>query len=278
MSKNDNLGMMNQVGGFETDDNLGMDGVQKNLMPLFLLVDTSGSMSGSKIEQVKTAVEEIKMQLNLLNTGNDDADIKMSVLCFDDSTRWEAKMEDPALVNPDFRLGVMTNMGAAFIELETMLSRSKLIQKGQCAGYKRAVMILLTDGIPCDDVDGGVAKLRTNNWFVKGTRIAFAIGNNADTSCLEKFTGNPETVLQVNNMNLLGTILANVAVVASTTATHAAGTSSDDATTQAQRDEEFRNSAEESANSVSNAIEQQVVEGKIDEDDAAAIFSGWGAE
>ena len=76
-------------------------------------------------------------------------------------------------------------------------------------------------------------------------------------------------------MNLLSTILANVAVVASTTATHAAGTNSDDATTQAQKDEEFRNSAEESANSVSNAIEQQVVEGKIDEDDAAAIFSGW---
>ena len=92
MYENDDFGMMSQVGGFETDANLGMDGVQKNLMPLFLLVDTSGSMSGAKIEQVKTAVEEIKMQLNLLNTGNDDADIKISVLCFDDAPRWEAKM------------------------------------------------------------------------------------------------------------------------------------------------------------------------------------------
>ena len=198
----DGFNMMDQV-GYTADSNLGMDGVQKNLMPLFLLVDTSGSMSGSKIEQVKTAVEEIKMQLNLLNTQNDDAEIRISVLCFDDRPRWEAQMEDPALANPSFHLGTMTYMGAAFNELETMLSRSKLIQKGQCAGYKRAVMILLTDGIPTDDVDSGIAKLRTNNWFVKGTRIAFAIGNDADTECLRKFTGNIETVLQVNNMNLL---------------------------------------------------------------------------
>lgn len=275
MYENDDFGMMSQVGGFETDANLGMDGVQKNLMPLFLLVDTSGSMSGAKIEQVKTAVEEIKMQLNLLNTGNDDADIKISVLCFDDAPRWEAKMEDPALVNPDFRLGGLTNMGAAFRALEPMLSRSQLIQKGQCAGYKRAVLILLTDGIPTDDVDDGIAQLRTNHWFVKATRIAFAIGGDADTSCLEKFTGNNETVLQVNKINVLSGILANVAVVASTTATHAPGTTSDEATTQAQKDEEFRNSAEESANSVSNAIEQQVVEGNIDENDAAVIFPGW---
>ena len=67
MYENDNVGMMDQVGGFELDSNLSMDGVQKKLMPLFLLIDTSGSMSGPKIEQVKTAVEEIKLQLNMLN-------------------------------------------------------------------------------------------------------------------------------------------------------------------------------------------------------------------
>lgn len=267
--------MVDQAGGFKTDKEVGVNGLQKNLMPLFLLIDTSGSMSGPKIEQVKTAVEEIKMQLSLQNTGNDDADVKVSVLCFDDAPRWEAKIEDPALVNTDFQLGIMTNMGAAFIELEKMLSRSKLIQKGQCAGYKRAVMILLTDGVPTDDVDRGIAALKTNNWFVKGTRIAFAIGSDADTSCLEKFTGNPETVLQVKNINVLSSILAKIAVVTSTTATHAAGINPDDATTQAQKNEDFRNSASESADSVVNAIDEQVVEGKIDENDAAAIFSGW---
>lgn len=272
MYENYDSDMMSQAGGFKTDDNLGMDGVQKKLMPLFLVVDTSGSMSGAKIEQVKTAVEEIKLQLGMLNTENDDADIKLSVLCFDDSPRWEAKAEDPALVTPEFRLGTMTNMGAAFIELNEMLSRSKLIQKGKCAGFKRAVMILLTDGFPSDDVDRGIRTLKTNNWFVKGNRIAFAIGSDADTGCLQKFTGHPETVLQVNNMNVLSNLLANVAIVASTTATHAAGAGSDEATTQAQMDEAFRKSAEETADYVSNAIEQQVVKGELDEEDIESIF------
>ena len=280
MYENDNVGMMDQVGGFELDSNLSMDGVQKKLMPLFLLIDTSGSMSGPKIEQVKTAVEEIKLQLNMLNIGNPDSDVKISVLCFDDAPRWEAKMESPELINPDLQLGTMTMMGAAFVELEKMLSRSQLIQKGQCAGYKRAVMILLTDGMPSDDVDSGILKLKTNNWFVKGTRIAFAIGDQADETCLAKFTGNPENVLRVNNMNLLGTILANVAVVLSTTATHAAGISSDDATTQAQRDKEFGKSAEETTKLVEDAIEEQIVTGELDGDkvsktDDGFIFEGW---
>ena len=184
-------------------------------------------------------------------------------------------MQDPALINPDLTLGVLTNMGAAFTELEKMLSRKQLIQKGQCAGYKRAVLILLTDGLPTDDVDEGIRKLRTNNWFVKGTRIGFAIGDDADTECLKKFTGNSETVLQLNNINLLSEILSNVAVVASTTATHAPGLSTDDAATQQQKDEEFNSSASNTTDILKSAFESQVVGGNIDPDDASNIFAGW---
>ena len=268
--------MDNNFFGFEDDNDLGASGVQKHVMPLFLIVDTSGSMSGEKIEQVKTAVENIKVELARLNMSNDDAEVKLSVLCFDTAPRWECKVQDPSRANPDFRLGGLTNMGAAFKELETMLSRSQLIQKGQCAGYKRAVLILLTDGVPTDDVDAGIKVLKGNNWFVKGTRIGFAIGEDADRSCLKKFTGNPETVLNVDNIAILSTILANVAVVASTTATHAVGAGSeDDMASQKRRDEEFEKTASDTAGTVESVVETLQVEGKIDDDDAEALFGGW---
>lgn len=264
--------------GFDTDENLNVEGRMNYLMPLFLLIDTSGSMSGQKIEQVKSAVEQIKLELGSMNSTNDDAEIRVSVLCFDTSTRWEAQFQDPNLLNADFQVGGLTSMGAAFVELEKMLTRSRFSQVGQFAGYKRAVMILLTDGIPTDEVDTGIAKLRKNNWFVKGTRIAFAIGGDADISCLEKFTGHNETVLQVDNISILGHILSTVATVSSSTATHAAGLSLDDAVTQAEKDAEFELSAKESAISVINAGEQMIVNGELNERDAENIFgdfSSW---
>ena len=258
---------------YESDTDLTASGVQKHVMPLFLIVDTSGSMEGEKIQQVETAVENIKVELARLNMSNDDADVKLSVLCFDTAPRWECKVEDPSSANPNFRVGGLTNMGAAFKELETMLSRSQLIQKGQCAGFKRAVLILLTDGVPTDDVDAGIATLMKNHWFVKGTRIGFAIGEDADRTCLKKFTGNSETVLNVNNVAILSTILANVAVVASTTATHASseGEGGDTSLTTS-----FTDTATEAGETVKNAIEVAVIENpEISQDDAEDLFGNW---
>ncbi len=257
---------------YEGDDELGAGGVQKYVMPLFLIVDTSGSMSGEKIEQVKTAVENIKVELSRLNMSNDDADVKLSVLCFDTATRWECKVQDPSSVNPDFRVGGLTNMGEAFMELDTMLSRSQLIQKGQCAGFKRAVLILLTDGVPTDDVDAGIAALMKNHWFVKGTRIGFAIGEDADKECLKKFTGNLETVLTVNNVAILSTILSRVAVVASSTATRASGDGDSGNTTL--RDA-FNETAEEAVKTVEGALDEVRIENPDLAQDNADLFANW---
>ncbi len=265
------------MNGYISDERLQAEGVQRNLMPLFLIVDTSGSMSGTRIEQVKSAIEEIKIELAKMNAENDDAEIKVSVLRFDDNVRWEAKMEDPSLINPNLEVGVITNMGMAFVELEKMLSRSQLIQRGQCAGYKRAVMILLSDGAPTDDYLAGIKKLKTNNWFVKGTRIAFAIGDDigqGGMSCLKEFTGNPETIIRIgdNSMKLLSTILSNVAVVASETATHGIGVSNEE-NSAAQKDADFAKTAKEAAEIVENTQEELVVKGVIDDDDD--IFGSW---
>lgn len=56
--------------------------------------------------------------------------------------------------------------------------------------------------------------LNGNAWFRHSTRIAIAIGNDADTDVLSTFTGNPELVFRVHNIDALKAVI-KVAVVTS---------------------------------------------------------------
>ncbi len=214
--------MLKKAGGYQDDSELNLNGRQRNIMPLFLMIDTSGSMKvndGIKIQQVKRAIDNIKVQLASHNEECDASVIKVSVLCFDDEPHWDGVMQDPSLIKPSLDLGVLTNMGLAFEELEKNLSSDGLIQKTDGVGYKRAVFLLLSDGRSTDNIDKGLKKLKTNGWFVKGTRIGIAMGEDADTAALVNFTGAKSNVLRIsdNNLSCLEAVLENVAVVASTT-------------------------------------------------------------
>ncbi|MBQ8497026.1 MAG: hypothetical protein IJ489_06200 [Clostridia bacterium] len=217
----ESMDMIRAAGGYRDDYFIGLDGVQRYVMPLFLIVDTSGSMKANhNIVQVRNAIENIKVYLSKHNRECSASVVKVSVLCFDDTAHWEGFMQEPALICPDFTLGQMSScMGEAFAALDSKLSSEVLIRKGDCVGYKRAVFLLLSDGHSTDDATEPINRLRTNKWFVKGTRIGIAIGEEADTGALIQFTGARKNVLQLNEDTLgcLETVLENVAVVASST-------------------------------------------------------------
>lgn len=252
---------------YVSPEELSLEGKQDCIMPLFIVIDTSGSMSGDKIEQVRIGLEKIKTDLTDMNMNNDDAQVKVSVMTFDSQVNWVTKNENPENISTSLKLGSVTRMGAAFKELESMLSRSKLIQKGACAGYKRAVMIVLTDGMPTDNFDDGLTTLMTNHWFTAGTRIGVAIGNDADVSCLEKFTGAKESVLRVDNnsISFLSQVLANVATVASETNSHAPN--ANDPEYQGLAVQEFEASAAETVKIIKSAMENMAQDGIIPEPD-----------
>lgn len=255
-------------------------GNSKALMPLFLLIDTSGSMGYEhKIQQVENAMEDIVGELRVANTENPDTVIKISILCFDDSPRWEAQVLDPgnSSIPKKFVLGCRTNMGAAFMELKEKLSREHLIKKGTCDEYKRAVIILLSDGGATDDVYTGISELMKNHWFTKATRVAFAIGNDADTNCLERFTGHPDTVLTVQNIQSLAKLLSSVAVVLSKANTYSPN--GEDPAEQAQKEKDFRESAEKAAEALKELIEEKGLDestGNNTGDDGGDLFNGLG--
>jgi uncharacterized protein YegL len=56
------------------------------------------------------------------------------------------------------------------------------------------VIVLVSDGRPTDDFDGGLAELMAIPWGRKAIRVAIAIGGDCDVDVLERFIGDPEVI------------------------------------------------------------------------------------
>ena len=193
----------------------------RRVMTLFLLVDCSGSMSiNGNIGKVNGAIEEMRPLLREVSDENADAEIKIAVLAFSTGCRWVtngAESMDDFQWN-DLEAGGLTEMGAAFTELESKLSRSEFL--ASATGAYAPVIILLSDGQPNDNWEKGLEKLKHNNWYRSATKIAIGVDEGADESVLpvlSAFTGTPETVLKVSGeRDTLKSLLCRLAVVSST--------------------------------------------------------------
>lgn len=192
----------------------------RKVMTLFYVIDTSGSMQGSKIGQVEAALEEVMQTLQEISNESDDAEIKIAVLEFATGARWVT----PAPVPPEeYRLKTLeacgvTDMGAAFKELDKKLSRKEFLSTA--AGAYPPVILLFSDGGPTDNWEGGLTELQTNNWFKRSIKIAFAIGDDCDKGVLARFSGSSETVLDVKNKDQLRLMIEKASVITSVFASH----------------------------------------------------------
>ena len=189
--------------------------VPRRTMTLFFLIDTSGSMSGNKIGAVNDAIVNVLPMLEDISSSNPDAEIKVAALEFSNGTKWlynEPKsVEDFKWI--DVQAGGLTSLGEACLELNSKLSRSGYM-KSASGSYAPAI-ILLSDGGPTDNFEGGLQTIQGNNWFKNAIRIAIAIGDDADLDVLARFTGNSEAVIKVQNIDALKQIIRIVAVTSS---------------------------------------------------------------
>lgn len=199
----------------------------RRVMTLFLLVDTSGSMTvNGNIGKVNSAIEEMIPLLQEVSDENADAEIKIAVLEFSSGCRWvthDASGQEGAeslegFFWNDLEASGLTDMGAAFTELEGKLSRTAFLRS--TTGAYTPVIILLSDGQPTDNIQTGLDKLKHNNWYKCATKIAIAV-DDSDISVLSEFTGTTEAVLKVHSdREDLKNLLCRVAVVSSTMVSH----------------------------------------------------------
>ncbi len=189
--------------------------VPRRTMTLFFMIDTSGSMLGSKIGAVNDAVVNVLPMLNDISETNPDAEIKVAALEFSNGVSW--LYDEPKLASDfiwqDVTASGLTSLGEACSELSSKLSRNGFMKSA--SGSFAPAIILLSDGGPTDNFEAGLDKLKNNNWFKAAIKVAIAIGDDADMDVLTKFTGTNEAVFTVHNIDALKQIIRIVAVTSS---------------------------------------------------------------
>lgn len=185
----------------------------KRTLTVFLLCDTSGSMSGEKLAALNDGMRNALPIIREIGANNADAEIKLAVMRFDDQVRWlnEGPMPAESLEWTDLTSGGSTCMGAACLELNKKLSHRHGFLKSASACFA-PVCIMLSDGAPTDNFKAGISALKENSWFAHATKIALAIGNDADTKVLAEFTGSIEMVFKVHNIEALRTCIKALVV------------------------------------------------------------------
>ena len=125
--------------------------VARRTMVLFFVVDTSGSMEGSKIGTLNQAIEDVIPEIRDISSNNADAQIKIAVLEFSSGARWLTPKPVPA---EDFNWNYLnaaglTDLGEACRMLNEKLSRNAFMS--EITGSFAPAVFLLSDGEPTDD-------------------------------------------------------------------------------------------------------------------------------
>ncbi len=218
------------------------ESVPRRTMTMFFMIDTSGSMEGSKIGAVNSAMEDVMPIIGDISENNPDAEIKIAVLDFSSEVKW--LYDEPKTANNfqwrDVDADGLTSLGDACLKLEEKLHKNSGFMKSASGSFAPTI-ILMSDGEPTDNYQVGLNKLKSNNWFKAGLKFAIAIGDDANKDVLEEFTGSKEAILTVHNTEALKKIIRMVSVTSSQIAS--TSTSSGDKSKQEQMNDTIQDQA-----------------------------------
>lgn len=221
---------------------LDNESIPRRKMTLFFVIDTSGSMAGSKIGSVNDAIENVLPIIGEISDENPDAEINVAALEFSTGTRWlyDESKEAKEFIWQKVEADGLTSLGEACEELNKKLSRNGGFMSSPSGCFAPAI-ILLSDGGPTDNFEGGLKSLQGNSWYKNAIKIAIAIGDDADKEVLKQFTGSSEAVITVHNIDALKKMIRIIAITSSQIGSKSS--SSTDATKQEQVIDEVNKAA-----------------------------------
>ena len=195
---------------------LDNESIPRRKMTLFFMIDTSGSMVGSKIGSVNDAIENVLPMIGEISDENPDAEINVAALEFSTGTHWlyDEPKEDKEFIWQKVEADGLTSLGEACEELNKKLSRNGGFMSSPSGCFAPAI-ILLSDGGPTDNFEGGLRSLQGNSWYNNAIKIAIAIGDDADKEVLKQFTGFSEAVITVHNIDALKKMIRIIAITSS---------------------------------------------------------------
>lgn len=167
--------------------------MQSRRLPVYLLLDCSGSMSGEPIEAVRQGMKALVSELILDPMALETA--YLSVITFESTARQAVPLTDIiSFQEPRIKAGGATAMGAALNLLEKCIDvevrKTTLEQKGDW----KPLVFLMTDGMPTDNWQSAADRMKQKK---SANIIACAAGSSADTSSLKRIT---EIVVKLDNL------------------------------------------------------------------------------
>jgi uncharacterized protein YegL len=155
-------------------------------LPVYLLLDTSGSMSGEPIEAVKNGVQIMISSLRQNPQAIETA--FLSVITFDSNAQQIIPLTDLASFQMvDIKASGVTALGEALKlvahKIDTEVAKTTSEQKGDW----KPLVFIMTDGIPTDDWQFGLNEFKQRK---TAFTVACAAGSGADTNILKQITEN----------------------------------------------------------------------------------------
>ncbi len=165
-------------------------------LPVFLLLDVSGSMAGQKIDTVNVALKE--MMENFRNIDNPKGVIELCLITFGGDRAEIIRPLSKIGPNEVYTLSAdgMTPMGMSFDKVVEMIEDYNVVSARSYA----PTIVLISDGNPTDYYADGktvseimkwdkMAKVRTSPRTSKALRLAMGIGDDLNIDVLKAFIG-----------------------------------------------------------------------------------------
>jgi uncharacterized protein YegL len=153
-------------------------------LPVYLLLDTSGSMHGEPIEAVRNGMQTLLSSLRQDPHALESA--YLSVITFAETAAQVVPLTELAQFQlPALTASGTTSMGGALILLAERVQAEVAKTTADQKGDWKPIVFLMTDGAATDDLTAGIAAIKAAKI---GALIACAAGPAANTTELQRIT------------------------------------------------------------------------------------------
>ena len=163
----------------------------KRELHFILVCDISGSMRiEGRIQGLNQAIRETIPEIQSAVKEKPNAQVLIRVLRFSDEATWCAKQPTPLeqfQLDQDLSAEGLTYLNKAFDKLAEALSHPRLPSH-----MLPPVIVLISDGQPCEPWEKSLEALIATTWGGKAVRLAVAVGEDADRNLMRRFVGDPK--------------------------------------------------------------------------------------
>lgn len=153
-------------------------------LPVYLILDTSGSMHGEPIEAVKNGVQVLVSTLRQDPYALETA--FLSIITFDDRAQQITPLTELSMFQmPTISANGTTCLGGALSLLAERIDAEVHKSTAEKKGDWRPLVFIMTDGAPTDNWERGLEDFRKTKCAMV---VACAAGQNAQTKILKKIT------------------------------------------------------------------------------------------